>query len=293
MLAARYDLEALPVGERRAALAGGRLAEAGITWEALSGWLQGPMDAQAWEAVIPSMGYMALLRNLRNFEQAGVSDAVLATVAAKLSDPEMVRASRQFPLRFLSAYKARASERFSYPVEQAVGHSVENIPRLAGRTLILIDISGSMTDKLSARSELSRWEAAALFGIALAKRCDTPDVIAYNTNAYQVDTTGPLLRVTSEVGRRVGGRTATMQTLSYAYAGHDRVVILTDEQAHPGQLVQVACPVYTFNLGGYRVAQMAQGEHGSYAFGGLTDSGFRMIAALESQRSVGWPWVMS
>ena len=31
------------------------------------------MDAEAWEAVIPSMGVMALVRNLRNFDQAGIA----------------------------------------------------------------------------------------------------------------------------------------------------------------------------------------------------------------------------
>jgi hypothetical protein len=51
-----------------------RLAAAGVTWEALAGWLQGPMDKAAWEAIIPSMGVMALARNLRNFDEAGVSD---------------------------------------------------------------------------------------------------------------------------------------------------------------------------------------------------------------------------
>ncbi|MGW6513196.1 TROVE domain-containing protein, partial [Streptomyces niveus] len=59
-LVAHRELMELPVAERRAAItapgAAERLAAAGMTWEALAGWLQGPMDAGAWEAVIPSMG---------------------------------------------------------------------------------------------------------------------------------------------------------------------------------------------------------------------------------------------
>ncbi|MGH7791493.1 MAG: TROVE domain-containing protein, partial [Thermodesulfobacteriota bacterium] len=50
------------------------LESSGITWEQVAGWLQGPMDASAWEAVIPYMKYMALLRNLRNFEEAVIDD---------------------------------------------------------------------------------------------------------------------------------------------------------------------------------------------------------------------------
>ncbi|MGW5634638.1 TROVE domain-containing protein, partial [Streptomyces sp. NPDC003832] len=82
-LVAHRELMALPVGERRAVVTseGGaeRLAAAGMTWEALAGWLQGPMDRAAWEAVIPSMGPMALTRNLRNFDEAGVSAGVRRT----------------------------------------------------------------------------------------------------------------------------------------------------------------------------------------------------------------------
>ena len=72
MIAARAALMALPVQDRRAVLdQPERLSAAGMTWESLAGWLQGPLDAAAWQAVIPSMGYMALLRNLRNFDDAG------------------------------------------------------------------------------------------------------------------------------------------------------------------------------------------------------------------------------
>ncbi len=62
------------------------LAEAGFSWERLSGWLPGGMDAEAWEAVIPSMGVMALVRNLRNFDQAGISEAAIERVIAKITD---------------------------------------------------------------------------------------------------------------------------------------------------------------------------------------------------------------
>jgi hypothetical protein len=109
LLRAHRALTELPLGERRAAVTaeGGaeRLAEAGVTWEALAGWLQGPLDKEAWEAVIPSMGAMALVRNLRNFDRAGVSDEVAAEVARRISDPAEVARSRQLPFRYLSAYR--------------------------------------------------------------------------------------------------------------------------------------------------------------------------------------------
>src|SRR5690606_35596365 len=77
------------------------LRTAGMTWEDVLSLAGSRVDKRGlWEALIPSMGYMALLRNLRNFDEAGVSDEVVQQVAARLADPAQVARSRQFPLRF-------------------------------------------------------------------------------------------------------------------------------------------------------------------------------------------------
>src|ERR1051325_10025225 len=147
-LTARQELMALPVEERRAIVTseGGaeRLVAAAMTWEALAGWLQGPMDAAAGEAIIPSMGVMAMARNLKNFDEAGVSDAVAAQICARFADPEQVQRSRMFPFRWWAAYKHAPSLRWAHALEQALGHSLANVPRLKGSTLILVDRSPSM-----------------------------------------------------------------------------------------------------------------------------------------------------
>lgn len=190
VLTAHRELMALPVEERRAVVlapdGAERLAAAGLTWEALAGWLQGPMDKEAWEAVIPSMGPMALVRNLRNFDEAGVSDEVAAEVGAKIADPEVVAKSRQFPFRYLAAYQHAPSLRWSYPLEKALGHSLANVPALGGRTLILVDRSGSMWSPLSDRSKLNRADAAAIFGTALALRAADADLVEFGTDSARV-----------------------------------------------------------------------------------------------------------
>ncbi|WP_083899611.1 TROVE domain-containing protein, partial [Nocardia abscessus] len=186
VLRARAELMARPVQQRRALFddaerARTALHAAGMTWEAVAGWLQGPMDATVWEALIPSMGYMAELRNLRNFDQAGVSDAVAADVAAELADPGRVARSRQLPMRFLSAYRAAPSLRWGHALEQALGHSLAAVPALSGRTLVLVDTSGSMQAGFAKDGSLARWDAAALFGLALARRCAHADVVSYSS----------------------------------------------------------------------------------------------------------------
>jgi hypothetical protein len=59
-----------------------------------------------WAGVVPTMGYMALLRNLRTLVTLNVGDDVLQAAAKRLADPEEVAASRQLPFRFYSAYNA-------------------------------------------------------------------------------------------------------------------------------------------------------------------------------------------
>jgi len=298
-LTRRKALMAMPVDERRHVLESPDvLREAGMTWESLAGWLQGPMDRQAWEAIIPSMGYMALLRNLRNFDQAGVSDEVAAQVAARLADPEQVAKSRQLPMRFLSAYRAAPSLRWSYPLEQALGHSLANIPRLGGRTLILVDTSGSMHAPFSKDGTLMRWDSAVVFGLALASRCAAVDVVSFSSHSvpFPVQSGESVLRGIERwrsEGYFLGGGTATEAALRQHFARHDRVVILTDEQAMSSGASVGAClptntPLYSWNLAGHQKGHSASGSGNRHTFGGLTDQAFKMIPLLEAGRNGDW-----
>ncbi|MCX5383161.1 TROVE domain-containing protein [Streptomyces sp. NBC_00083] len=300
VLTAHRALMALPVEERRAVVrapdGAERLAEAGLTWEALAGWLQGPMEKEAWEAVIPSMGAMALVRNLRNFDEAGVCDEVAAQVAARLADPEVVARSRQFPFRYLAAYRHAPSLRWAYPLERALGHSLANVPALGGRTLILVDRSGSMWSPLSERSELNRADAAAIFGTALALRAEAADLVQFGSSSAPVRYRAgeSVLKVLGRFGD-LGG-TNTTEAVRTHYRGHDRVLIVTDEQAshhrHGGPTEQVPAqvPVYTWNLAGYRAGHGPSGTANRHVFAGLTDAAFRMVPLLEAGRSAAWPW---
>ncbi|BBC37468.1 uncharacterized protein SGFS_087620 [Streptomyces graminofaciens] len=303
VLAAHRDLMALRPAKRRRVVAGAqgarRLADAGITWEALAGWLQGPMDKAAWEAVIPSMGAMALVRNLRNFDEAGVSDEVAAQVAARISDPAEVARSRQFPFRYLSAYQHAPSLRWAYPLEQALGHSLANVPALPGRTLVLVDRSGSMFySKLSDRSSLRYADAAAIFGTALALRAANADLVEFGSTSKPVE-----FRKGESVLKIIGrfgdlGGTDTTEAVRRHYRKHDRVLIVTDEQAtyshygDPTRQVPDDVPVYTWNLAGYRAGHGPSGKANRHTFGGLSDAAFRMVPLLEAARDADWPWAV-
>ncbi len=104
-----------------------------------------------------------------------------------------------------------------------------------------------------------------------------------------------MLRVLDRFGH-LGG-TNTAEAVRRHYRGHDRVVIVTDEQAwfdargsDPTQAVPANVPVYTWNLAGYRYGHGPSGVGLRHTFGGLTDAGFGMIPLLEAGRDADWPF---
>lgn len=289
--------------EKRALVRSGEVTqlfkEAGMTWEALAGWLQGPMDKAAWEAVIPSMGYMALLRNLRNFLQAGVSAPVMKAVLKKLSDAEEVAKSKQFPFRFLSAYNAnKGNLKVSAALEEALEASLANVPSLSGRTLILVDRSGSMFGYHASDKELSMADKAAIFGNALALRAEDATLVQFGSSAHEIQfsKSDSLLPMMNKY-RSLGG-TATATALKQFYKGHDRVIIITDEQydgyswygsGDPSDAIPSTTPMYTWNLEGYKAGGKA-GSLKRHTFGGLTDAAFKQIPLIEAGQQGAWPW---
>jgi hypothetical protein len=244
------------------------------------------------------MGVMALVRNLRNFDRAGVSDGVAATVAARLADPGEIARSRMFPFRFLAAYRAAPSLRWAWPLERALDHSLTGVPALTGRTLILVDRSGSMFGPVSPKSGLDRADSAAIFGAALALRAADADLVEFGTGHRPVRFgRGESLLKVLERFTSMGG-TNTAEAVRARYRGHDRVVIVTDEQAwgghrgaDPAAQVPADVPVYTWNLAGYRYGHGPSGTGGRHTFGGLSDAAFRAVPLLEAGRDAAWPWL--
>lgn len=299
MVAANEALRSAAATDPRALLDVDALRAAGLTWEdALS--LAGPTVDRAalWAALIPTMGYMALIRNLRGFDEAGVSDEVATRVGERLADPDQVARSRQFPFRFLAAYRATNSVRWAAVLERALHASLGQVPALSGRTLILVDLSGSMQSPAAgARSKLSRADAAKVFGAALALRAQTPTLVWFDSDSGQVRVPPgiALLRLVESFPGR-GGGTSTAAAVRRWYDRHDRVVIVTDEQAHYDgdrdvtAAVPRSVPVYTWNLGGYRLGHAPSGLGTRHTFGGLTDAAFQAIPLLERRQDADWPF---
>lgn len=301
VLAAAAELATVPEDQRRALLrerGTAALAEAGVSWERLAGWVPGGMDAAAWEAVIPSMGVMALVRNLRNLDQAGISEASIGAVIAKLTDADEVARARLFPHQVWAAYANAPSDAWKRALGRTLELTTSSIPALDG-TLVVIDTSGSMQAAVARRSTVQRVEVAAVMAMATAHRSSPVDVVIYGqTNAVITPPKGTsLLRGVDRIVRSVGsvGHATNGHTAIHRWFNptrHRRVVMFTDDQQQDSGRVRLdhVPLIYTFDLAGYRPAALAAGERGRYTLGGFTDATFAVMEVLERGRSAAWPF---
>jgi hypothetical protein len=228
-----------------------------VTWEVAA--TKFGNNKAVWESL--DLPYMAALRNLRNMIEAG---ADITKVLEMIRDPEQVKRAKQLPFRFFAAAQALGSgERTSFgyyndafcdpfsskgtdpfitkearkALGDALEHSVSNIPALPGRTLVMVDISGSMSCAVSKRSDVCCRDIACLFGAAAARRMQNTLVVAFADNYKFVDVSD--MRVISGMKEIMK---ATDHTATYAHKpiNHltrhktkvDRIVLLSDMQCY-------------------------------------------------------------
>lgn len=289
-LALSYTVGQVPEDQRRAFLRERPqdLARAGYTWERLSGWLPGGMDREAWESVIPRMGVMALLKNLRNFDDADIGPEARQKVVAKLTSAEDVLQSRVLPYRAYTAYSQAPSDAWKLALGTTLDLASQNAPELDGAVLV-IDTSASMTSGgLSRRSVVTPLTVAALQAATLAKRGTNVDVVLFGQSHVSLDRVDPqwrrrsTLAVVQVVERAVGvvGHASNGDTAIAAHfdpARHRQAVVFTDGQFHDNEsLIRHVPHVTTFLVGGY--APVPHWGPGRVTVAGFSDQVMRVVA---------------
>lgn len=213
--------------------------EAPVTWETqLSA---NGNNAETWEKLINSrkVGYMALLRNLRNILNANPSN--IEKVLSTIENPEAVRKSKQLPFRFLSAYKelesGRAGSRVFDALENAVEASIENMPKISGTTVIAVDTSGSMGSTISANSKVRCYEIAMLLGLMANKICENSIFYTFDNEIekYAVSHRSGILETTlkSCCGGGTNMELPFIKMMSDNIKA-DRIIILSDNECNGG-----------------------------------------------------------
>lgn len=188
------------------------------------------------------LGYMALLRNLRNMVESGVDHKLVrkALLARK-------GAERVLPFRYVAASKYAPS--FAKDIDQALQASVAEMEELPGTTAVLVDVSGSMNwAKVSERSELTRLDAAcALASIIPAEHLR---VFSFSNNVVEVSNVRGLSgmdavsRSQPHSGTALGNAVRQINdTVKY-----DRLIVITDEQSRDRVPDPVANKAYMINV---------------------------------------------
>jgi 60 kDa SS-A/Ro ribonucleoprotein len=196
------------------------------TWEvALSA---GGDKREAWTRLLTEgkLGALALLRNLRNMTDAQVDPAIVRA-ALRVRSPDRV-----LPFRFVSA--ARYAPSYEPELETLMFSCLTDRPRLPGKTVLLVDGSGSMFGtKVSAKSELDRFDAAAALAMLVRELCETVEVLVFSNSARLIPPRrGFALRDALYQAAERGGTQTEQAKMAADSVGYDRLIILTDEQSH-------------------------------------------------------------
>lgn len=194
------------------------------TWEVE---LSASTDKKAsWTRLLmeDKLGALALLRNLRNMSLAGVEEGLIAFALQNM------KTDRVLPFRFISA--ARYAPGLEPQLEVAMLRCLASQEKLPGKTIIVVDNSGSMSEKVSSKSELTRQDAASAVAILLREICEKVAVVAFSTQPHIIPARrGFALR--DAIQASPSGGTNTDLALAMAEkSGYDRIIVITDEQSH-------------------------------------------------------------
>lgn len=186
------------------------------------------------------LGYLALLRNLRNMEQANCDPALVESAISLRKG-----AARVLPFRYVAA--AKAAPRFEKALDVALVSAIADLPKLPGQTLVLVDVSSSMDARLSGKSDMTCMQAAAT--LASIVNCNHLRVFSFSTEVKEVPARRGMAGVDAIVNSQPHGGTMLGAALSRLnHIPHDRLIVITDEQSHDHVVAPMAKHAYMINV---------------------------------------------
>lgn len=266
-----------------------------------------------WEELIDSqkVGYMAMLRNLRNILQAHVGKVHIEKVANYLSNETAVLNSKQLPFRFLSAYRELEKEPSVHTVqllnalEKAVKISVRNVQGFDENTSVLLacDVSGSMHSPISPKSTVQNYDIGLVLAMLLQNRCkavtsgmfgDTWKVINVPQDNILANTM-TFRKREGEVGYSTNGYLVIKDLITRKQV-IDKVMMFTDCQMWNSNQTGETLPalwkaykaiapnskLYLFDLAGYGQMPISMQGNDVFLIAGWSDKVFDVLRAIEN-----------
>ncbi|MBO6522894.1 MAG: TROVE domain-containing protein [Balneolaceae bacterium] len=293
------------------------------TWEAeLSELGQRPFSNQLerdaafcekWEELITSgkLGYMALLRNLRNILEIGVSSDSINTVGLRIRSENEVAKSKQLPFRFLSAYREIKKVKSEYSsfildcLEDAATTSVSSLKGfdLNTKALIACDVSASMYAPLSKKSSIRYYDVGLLLGMLMSSKSKNVVTGIFGDKWKEIALPSSQILANTEYLNRIEGSVGystngfkVLESLIKKGKVMDKIMLFTDAQmwdsTRSGKKFQdlwktykatmaPSARLYLFDLTGYGNAPLKIGGTDVFLIAGWSDKIFDVLNALE------------
>jgi len=263
------------------------------------------LKGEAWAKLVTEkkLPYFALLRNVRNILQN--APEVIDQVCEALVNQEVIKKSLVLPFRFNTALRAiqelntPESRKIQVALSKAIEISLDNVPDLAGKTLVVVDTSGSMMGGgygMGGRQTDAPIEIAATFAAALYKKLGS-DLMLFDTEARYINPNpaDSLMTIRQNIIEKAqGGGTDFHIIFKEASKAYDRIVILSDMQGWLEYNTPIedfkayrartsSNPfVYSWDLTGHGTSQFP--EKKIFCLAGFSDKVFNTMALLEQDR---------
>lgn len=196
------------------------------TWEvSLS---QGGDKKEKWERLLreKKLGALAFLRNLRNMENCSVKREMIIDYMQGLN------ISKVMPFRFISAAKYAPS--LESEIERLFLRKYQSMDKIKKRVALLIDVSWSMNDKVSGKSDITRMDAACGLAMCFKEVYSDVRVFSFSERVVEVPSRrGFALRDVirssqPHSGTRLGAAVREISSISDSF---DELIVFTDEQS--------------------------------------------------------------
>jgi 60 kDa SS-A/Ro ribonucleoprotein len=207
------------------------------TWEVeLS---KGGDKKAAWTRLLAEMklGGLAMLRNIRNMREADIPAELIRAGIVR------IQAGKLLPINFISS--ARHNPQFESELEAKFFECFAGKTKIAGNTIILVDVSGSMDGKLSGRSELTRMDVACSLAMIGREMFEHLRVFTFSNSLIKVPNRKGFSLRDAITGSQSHGGTELGKAIR-SLPACDRLIVITDEQSHDsvpdrkGYIVNVA-----------------------------------------------------
>lgn len=208
---------------------------------------------ESWTRLLTEkrLGSLALLRNIRNMKNAGCDSSLVRDGIRNAGMGKIL------PFQILAS--ARLNPEYEDVLEEKLFESIKSFERISGNTLILVDVSGSMSSNLSAKSDMTRCDAAGAVAAIFREVCENVAVYKFNNDARLIPTRRGFALIDQfnpRGGTNIYGsvKQAVEEQKRSGFVP-DRIVVFTDEQDNYGQYNEVAVFAkhgYIVNVAGYQ-----------------------------------------